>query len=925
MRGGSTARTPARPTPPPEPGAEPDLPGVDRRWHRWVAVPDAAGAGERRWHLLDGASSVVGPPRGTVLAVHGNPTWSYLWRGVVAEAATAGWRVVAVDQLDMGWSERTGTRRRLAQRVDDLLALTDALGLTGPAAAGAPLVSLGHDWGGLVSAGWALAVRARGQGLAGLTLTNTGVHQPLQARLPAALRVVTAPGVLPVVTVRTPGFVAGTLATSRLRSPADRRARPLAREVAAAYRLPYRRAADRGGVGAFVADIPATAEHPSRPALEAVAAGLADLGASGAVPALVLWGTRDPVFGQRYLDDLRRRLPHADVHRFEGAGHLLPEEADVAGVLTRWLAALPAGHSGSAVHVAGDAGVQSGSGVPGEGMAPHRPMTAGLAERAAGPGRDERAVVQLRPGGSPAETITWAELATRVDETAAGLLAAGARPGERISLLVRPGVDLTVLLYASLRIGLVGVVADAGLGVRGLARAIRGAAPQHLAAVHPAIGLAWALRWPGRRIAVGGAPGGPVVRWAGLRLAAATPLDDVQRRGREALAAGTALPPQPHPDDDAVVIFTSGSTGPAKGVVYTHRRMAAMRDAFGAVAGVGPDTPLVAAFAPFALLGPGLGATSAVPETDVTKPSTLTATALADAVAAVGAAAVFASPAALANVVATAGALGEDHRAALAGVRLLLSAGAPVDPAVLAAAAALLPAAQAHTPYGMTEALPTTDVSLDELLAAPPGDGVLVGRPVAGASVAVAPLDADGRPTGPLTDRPGVTGEVAVSAPHTKDRYDQLWDVQRRSAVDPGWHRTGDVGHLDEDGRLWVEGRLAHVVTTAGGVVTPVGVEQRVQRLEAVRRAAVVGVGPAGTQQVVVVLEPAGAAAAPGPAPLELVAAVRAAAAPVGVAAVLVVAELPTDVRHRSKVDRAAVAAWAEQVLAGRRPARVGP
>ena len=55
------------------------------------------------------------------------------------------------------------------------------------------------------------------------------------------------------------------------------------------------------------------------------------------VPALLLWGPRDPVFSARYLRDLRERLPHADVHRFEGAGHLVVEDEDVAGAVLRWL------------------------------------------------------------------------------------------------------------------------------------------------------------------------------------------------------------------------------------------------------------------------------------------------------------------------------------------------------------------------------------------------------------------------------------------------------------------------------------------------------------------------------------------------------------------------------------------------------------
>ena len=64
-----------------------------------------------------------------MLCLHGNPTWSYLWRRFLA-AAPPGWRVVAPDQLGMGWSERLGRPRRMADRIEDLNRLTEALGVT---------------------------------------------------------------------------------------------------------------------------------------------------------------------------------------------------------------------------------------------------------------------------------------------------------------------------------------------------------------------------------------------------------------------------------------------------------------------------------------------------------------------------------------------------------------------------------------------------------------------------------------------------------------------------------------------------------------------------------------------------------------------------------------------------------------------------
>ncbi|WP_439689157.1 alpha/beta fold hydrolase [Curtobacterium sp. SP.BCp] len=876
----------------------PPLPGLDPDWSRLVTVPGGAAHPERTWHLLDTAGSLdaLGArPVGTLLCVHGNPTWSYLWRSVaqrtldVARAGGPAWRVVAVDQLDMGFSERTGTQRGLAQRVADLGALTDELGLTGP------VVTLGHDWGGVVSLGWAVD---HPDLVVGVATCNTAVHQPADAPIPAPLRLALGPGMLGRATVLTPAFLETTLAIAHPK---------LDRAVADAFRAPYRGAARRGGIGGFVADIPVDADHASAPELDRIAAGVAALD----VPALLMWGPRDPVFLERYLDDLRRRLPHADVHRFEGAGHLLPEDVDVAATVTDWLGdRLPEGTVPTRAEPSLPADTDHVA-------AASRPLWAALEDL-----RDDDgpALVEMAaPGG--VRTVSWRLLARRVDEIAAGLAVVGVRAGDRVSLLVTPGADLTAVLYASVRIGAVVVVADAGLGIRGLTRAVRGARPDWIIGALPGLAASRALGWPGRRIATLALPGA-----ARRALGVSHTLAEVARVGADRLAVGGVLPEAPSPDATAAVLFTSGSTGPAKGVVYTHRQLGAVRDALATQYGVGVGTGLVAGFAPFALLGPALGARSVAPDMDVTAPRTLTATAVARAVAAADATVVFLSPAAIANVVATASQLTETDRTALRRVELFLSAGAPVSGALLAAATELMPNATAHTPYGMTEGLLMTDVDLDGVRAASAADasGVCVGVPAAGVTVRIAPLDADGAATGALTDAPGVTGEIVVAAPHVRDHYDRLWRTDRASRLgvaDPRGHRTGDVGHLDDAGRLWVEGRLQHVVTTPDGVVTPVGPEQRIERVAGVRRAGVTGIGPAGTQQVVAVVETDPAERRPGLASPSLASSVRAAAG-VPVAAVLVVPVLPTDVRHNSKVDRTRLGRWASSVLAGDRMVR---
>ena len=849
------------------------LPGLDPGWSRIVEVVDADGV-TRGFHVLDSHAADSSDVAGTLICVHGNPTWSYLWRELVA-SPPRGWRVIAVDQLGMGWSDRIGEVRRLAQRVDDLGRVVDALGVDGP------VVTVAHDWGGPVSRGWALAHRDR---LVGVVLANTAVHQPAGSPAPALIRIARTPALLRAVCERTPTFVRATTAVSRPRPSAA---------VRDAFAAPYATADRRGAVADFVADIPLEDDHPSMPALAEIADGVGDLD----VPVLLAWGPADPVFSDLYLRDFLTRIPHADVHRYEGASHLVTEDAPAFFADIRsWVEQLSPRDD-----VAPD---------PSPAPDPHRRwMGAALTERATDPATaDEVAVAEL---GSTGRRITWRHLASVVDDLALGMLDAGILPGDRVALLVPPGADLTAAVYACWRVGAIIVVADSGLGPRGLARALRGAWPRHVIGVERGLIAARALRIGGRRFAAG-----PMTASRARLLGAECTLAALADRGRaQQRDHGAFLPPLPGPDDEAAVVFTSGATGPAKGVVYRHRQVEANRDALIALYSLTSADRLVAAFAPFALYGPAMGIASAVPDIDVTKPGELDATRLADAVSAVGATLVWASPASLQNVVATAGGLGTAQRHGLSSVRLLMSAGAPVPAQLLRDALTLMPGAEAHTPYGMTEVLPVADIDLAGLDAAGPGEGICVGIPVPGAVVGISALDDSGAATGLPTDEPGVTGEILVSAPWAKDRYDRLWATQSRASRDQGRHRTGDVGHLDDAGRLWVQGRLAHVVTTADGPVTPVGVEQRVLALPGVRAAACVGVGPAGAQVVVVVvvpdLAPARRELLAGP---ELTLQVRNVAG-VPVAAALLRSDLPVDVRHNSKIDRAELSRWATERL----------
>ncbi len=856
--------------------------GLDPSWSRLVRVAaidreSTHGAG-RTWHILDNG---VEDAALTLLCVHGNPSWSFLWRNVLA-GAPAGVRVIAVDQLDMGFSERTGTLRRLATRIDDLDQLTDELGVDGP------VVTVAHDWGGPISLGWG---RRHLEQLRGVVLLNTAVHQPAGSPAPAAIRAVRTRGLLRRITVDTSAFIVGAVEMSRPR---------LAPDVRRGFLAPYRSRQRREAIQDFVEDIPLDPSHPSAESLDEIAEGLVDF---AAIPALLLWGPKDKVFSDLYLHDFEARLPHADVHRFPGASHFVSEDADVTRVLYDWLRS----STGEIDRRDRPAGSDAASTSAADAPSGRQPLWAALEAQS---GSSRIAVIECGP---TATTVTFGALAHRVERTAAGLRDSGVAPGDRVAIMIPPGVDLHVALNACWRLGAVAVLVDAGLGPTGMSRALAGAAPDHLIGITRALGAARALGWPGERISV-------------RRLANATNRALGVEGNLHSMADATSVaPPHPGRDDVAAVVFTSGATGPSKGVVYRHCQVEAQRDALASLYGITHDDRLVAAFAPFALYGPALGIASVVPDMNVAAPGTLTATALGDAAVAIRASLVFASPAAMANVIKTAASLTSEHRRAFEQVRILLSAGAPVRPSLLRAAADLFPNATAHTPYGMTEVLPVANITLDDIEAVRDVGGTLgvcVGHPVDRVRVQIAALDELGQPSDVLSPEPGVVGEIVVRAAHARDTYDRLWHTDHLASRPIGWHRTGDVGSLDDAGRLWVGGRLGHVITAADGPVTPVAIEQSIEALPEVELAAAVGVGPPGGQVIAVVIELVEGHRRPRLADLDLLDRVRSAVHH-DIAAVLTVPQLPVDRRHNSKIDRTRVATWASDVLAGGRLARL--
>ncbi|MEE2643262.1 MAG: alpha/beta fold hydrolase [Planctomycetota bacterium] len=241
-----------------------------------------------------------------ILMVHGNPTWSFYYRHLMA-AFRESHRVIAVDHVGCGLSDKPQKYRyRLHQHLDNLKHLVNELKLEN-----ATLVV--HDWGGPIGLGMYLHLTHR---FKRVVLLNTGAFLP--EKLPFGLQVARWP-LVGKLAIRGFNLFCKKALTTAVADPAA--LSDIARQGLLA---PYNNWANRVAIHQFVQDIPTRRAHPSYGALKLVQDGLVKL---EDVPVKMIWGMKDWVFTGEVLAEMEKRIPHASVHRIENAGHYVMEEA----------------------------------------------------------------------------------------------------------------------------------------------------------------------------------------------------------------------------------------------------------------------------------------------------------------------------------------------------------------------------------------------------------------------------------------------------------------------------------------------------------------------------------------------------------------------------------------------------------------------
>lgn len=238
--------------------------------------------------------------------VHGNPSWSFLFRDLILRLRDR-FRCIAPDHQGCGFSSAQPHRMRMEEHSRNLEKVLEELGVK-------KFILVAHDWGGAIGAHQAGLDPDR---VAGMVFLNTAAFT--LNKMPWQIRLARVPILGRVLMERFNAFVLGAARQGVVQS-----LRPAAAD---GLLYPWLQRSSRTAVSAFVEDIPWSKSHPSRTTIEATEKGLIALKDK---PCLLAWGMQDFCFDEVFLNEWIRRFPHAEVERYPEAGHYVFEDAGEA-------------------------------------------------------------------------------------------------------------------------------------------------------------------------------------------------------------------------------------------------------------------------------------------------------------------------------------------------------------------------------------------------------------------------------------------------------------------------------------------------------------------------------------------------------------------------------------------------------------------
>lgn len=505
--------------------------------------------------------------------------------------------------------------------------------------------------------------------------------------------------------------------------------------------------------------------------------------------------------------------------------------------------------------------------------------------------------------------LTFKQLDELSDAMAYGLQKIGIIRGTKTIVMVKPCIDFFALTYALFKVGAVPVIVDPGMGIKRMLQCLDSTEAEAFIGI-PLAHVLRTVAFNSFKSVKTWVTVGKKLFWNGYTL------DQIKQH--------SAVPfeyAKTEKDEMAAILFTTGSTGPAKGVVYTHGTFDAQIRNIQAHFKITEEEIDLPTFPLFALFDPALGMTAIIPDMDPTKPAFVNPVKIIEAIHNHGVTNMFASPALLNRV----GKYGKENKVKLPSLKRVVSAGAPVAPSNIEQFTSMFVGdTQIHTPYGATESVPILSIESNEILSetkslSEEGYGTCIGRPVQDASVKIIKISDE--PIEEWSDdmlvNPGEVGEITVAGSLVTNNYYQNPKADRLAKIHENGHirhRMGDLGWLDNNGRIWFCGRKNHRVITETGTLFSVSCEAIFNNHPDVARSALVGIGPKESQTPVICIEltPSTKKIDLKALKNDLLALAQTVEYTKSIKNLLVHKSFPVDIRHNSKIFREKLAVWAE-------------
>ena len=514
------------------------------------------------------------------------------------------------------------------------------------------------------------------------------------------------------------------------------------------------------------------------------------------------------------------------------------------------------------------------------------------------------------------QSLTYAELEQQSNRISAGLELIGIGRGVRTVLMVKPSLDFFALTFALFKVGAVPILIDPGMGIKNLKVCLAEAEPEAFIGITKAQIARLVLGW-GKRSLKTILTVGPCCFWGGTTLAKMIATVSPKHNFE---TVNTTV------DETAAILFTSGSTGVPKGAVYSHGNFIAQVDALRDIYQIEPGEVDLPTFPLFALFAPALGMTSVIPEMDFTRPGSVDPDNIISAIKRFNVTTMFGSPALIHRV----GLYGEKHAIHLPTLKRTISAGAPVPAGVLERFVQMLnPDVQVFTPYGATESLPVCSIGSKAILqetrfATEQGRGVCIGLPVPSIELEIIQINDEVIPLwqDDLKVSAGDIGEIVVKGPQVTRSYFNRLESNRLAKIsvaggDEFFHRMGDLGYRDEQGRIWFCGRKAHRVVTTQETLFTIPCEAILNTHSQVFRTALVGIGASKNKKPVICVELEKDANKIAQKQIidELIEIAQKHELTNNIHHFLIHPGFPVDIRHNAKIFREKLAVWAEEKL----------